>query len=204
MRFACALVVGVAVVTFIGTTTSSDLTPLVLAEADLPAGWSTQTVVASTDTAMPTRGLCGGPTLAARSRRAGSVGHAGVSFIKDPFTGPVLNESVWTFATATDASAFMRSIRRGAMRCADAGHLDPVSGRRSTVTVSSASLSLSSETFDVAQTSSAPTVSTAGDSLYVRADRLVLALTITGYLVEHSLTKRFTQQALDKLGPALR
>jgi hypothetical protein len=204
MRFARALVVGVAVVAFLGSTSASDLAPLLLTESDLPSGWSAQTVASNGDAAMPTRGLCGGPSLAARAHAAGTVGHAHATFIRDPFVGPVLSESVWTFTTPSSAGAFMRSIRRAAVRCGHGDHLDPASGRRSMVTVTAAASSLSGDTLGVVQTSSAPTVTTAGISLYVRAEDVVLVLTTTGYTLERALTKHLAQRALDKLGPALR
>jgi hypothetical protein len=215
MLLAPALVVSMVVVVLSGPParataprrapyTSAELFPLLLTERDLPAGWSAAPVGPDADTAMPTRGLCGGRSLAHRARSAGRVGEAQAVFIADPFTGPVVSEAVWTFATRRPAASFMRSIRRAATRCGSSDHLDRVSGRRSKVTVTPGASSLTADTLSVSQTSSAPTVTTAGTSLYVRAEGVVLVVTTTGYSVEHALTEHFARQAVEKLGPALR
>lgn len=194
MRFARALVIGAAVVVL---TSGAAGPPALLTEADLPPGWTTETVVSNVDLAMPTRGLCGGRTLASRAKATGGVSRGHVTFVKDPFTGPVLTESVWSFPAPKRAAAFLEAVRRAALRCSNAEHLDPLSGTRSTVTVTPDASNLTADRVAVAQRSASPSgPTTAGDSLYLRNGRTVVTVTVSGYDVDHALVETMARHAL--------
>jgi len=200
MRLARALAASAVVIVL--ASGSAAPSPL-LTQSDLPAGWSLETVASHADAVMPTRALCGGSSLTARARRAGGAADGRVTFIADSFTGPVLNESRWGFPTARRATDFLRAVGRAARRCAAAHHVDRLSGVRSTVAVAPVVLAAADDALRVAQRAEGSAITTAGDSLYLRTGTTVLAVTLSGYEVDHALTDRFASLALAKLTRAL-
>jgi len=195
MRSVRALAVSAAVILLAAA--AGGVAPL-LTEADLPAGWTAETTVTGADVAMPTHVLCGGATLAARARRAGGTPDGRATFIADAFTGPVLTESIWSFPIAGRAAAFLLAARTATARCGAHRHVDRVSGARTSLVVTSAA-----NGFGVSQRTDASMITTAGDSRYVRVGKVVVIVTLTGYVVDHALTEHLTELALAKVAGAL-
>ena len=96
--------------------TQAQITPALLALADMPTGYAAIAIDPSATTPSATAGVCNGPNQAARAQNQSAAAGGESEFGQNPTTGPVVIESVYSFPTKAKASAFLAATR-GQAQC---------------------------------------------------------------------------------------
>jgi hypothetical protein len=91
--------------------TQGQITPALLALADMPTGYAAIAIDPSSTTPSATAGVCNGPNEAARAQTQSAAASGYSEFGQSPTTGPVVVESIYSFPTKAKASAFLGATR---------------------------------------------------------------------------------------------
>jgi len=193
---------------------TAQLAPAMLALEDMPTGWSSQAVPASSLQASTTSAVCNGPNAAGRAQSAGVVATAGTEYSQDPNTGPFLSEFAYVFPTAAVAQSFMTATKTAVKACTRGWQTanPTVDGGTVQFTIALLPFKVGDQTLAYRQIerNRKTAASETQDTVYLRKGNNVLVVDRRGassFLGLPSSDARqllpYSQKALDKLGVAL-
>jgi hypothetical protein len=176
-----------------------------LALEDMPVGYALDQTPPTG--ASQTLGFCNGPNFLAMVEAIPGSQHAGVSYEKNPVTGPVLGESAYSFPTTKAAKSLFAQMKKVAKGCTAWDGTSPSGNAYHYTLTASSAAKAGDQSLSYRLTAGLPdrpgTISSAGDVALVRSGRVVVNVQQTGLTLDSELTPQYVVKALKKIDPLL-